>query len=141
MENAMAEHAHSSSIDLDPDTVFAYLADVEHLPHYFPGMTGATVTGRDEQHSADKVEVTANVDGDHHDGVAWFRADPSTRAIEWGSVDDNEYQGTMRVEAADAGSRLELTLSTPHVPEGALDLEENVQAIRDALAHQQGASA
>ena len=131
----MGEHTHSGTIDASPDVVFAYLRDVGNLPRYFPGMVAARAHGTDDRHHAERVEVEAEIgEGARRDGEGWFRADEAARRIEWGASDDNGYRGWLEVTEEADGSSLELFLNTPHVDEGALDLDETVNSIRADLA-------
>ena len=63
-----------------PDRTFDYVSDVGNLPRYMDSMTSAELTGPEEVH------VTAQVpDQGTEEGEAWFRTDPATRRVEWGS--------------------------------------------------------
>ena len=93
----MTEHESSTGVDLPADVVFAYLADVEHLPEYLPRMTSAHRSGEHE------IEVTAHLDqGDQGQrdvgGSARFDVDEAARQITWGSEGDTDYGGRIGVE-------------------------------------------
>lgn len=130
----MAEHAHSGTIQAAPQRVFDYLSDIEHLPDYFPGMKHAHDEGPDPAHHAERIEVEAQIGGTEREAEGWFRVDRDARRIEWGALDDNGYRGWLAVEPeGPSASSLSLSLNTPHVDEGDLDLEDAIERVRLAL--------
>ena len=78
----------SITVTSSPERTFDYLSDVGNLPRYMDSMTSAERTGPEEVH------VTAVVpDRGPEEGEAWFRTDPATRRVEWGSEGSSDYHG------------------------------------------------
>jgi uncharacterized membrane protein len=99
----------SIHVDASADALFRYLADVEHLPDYFPDIVAA------EPEQGERVHVAAKIpDGTTRDGEAWFRVDEGARRIEWGSEDDSGYHGWIEVGDDGQGSEVRLGLHMHH---------------------------
>lgn len=132
----MADHTAETTVGADPDAVYDYLADVSHLPEYFPMMTAA-----EKVPGEDAVRTTAVLDPEEDGrpagegerevhGEAWWRTDAEARRIEWGSEGESTYHGSIRVEADGEGSRITLLISAPHDHDGIDEgLEESLAAI------------
>lgn len=101
------EHEHTQHIAAAPDQVFAVLSDVSRLPEFVPQMTGAHAA------EGDNVVVDARYEGHTQHGEGWFRSDPESRRVEWGSR-SSSYHGWMQVDPDGEGSRLTLFLATAH---------------------------
>jgi uncharacterized membrane protein len=133
----MPDYERSMTVSAHPDRVFDYVADIAHLPEYLEQMKAVQRTG------AERVEVTAVVDlpgeGDTvvHD-QAWFRADPHTRRVEWGSLREDDYHGSLDVR--DPGDHVELAIFVHTMGDEAESsrIEERLDRalghIRDAVA-------
>jgi uncharacterized protein YndB with AHSA1/START domain len=114
------------TIDAPADEVFTYLADVSHVPRYFPDMTRAEPEGRhDDAHDATLVDVEGTMTGTRHEAEGWFRVDEGRHRIEWGSPENDRYHGWFAVEERGDGSSLTLNLTAPHLDDEA--------PLRDAL--------
>lgn len=132
----MPDHEASATVAADPDAVFGYLADVHHLPEYFPMMTSAEpVPGEDA------VRTTAVLQPEESDapagsgeqvvhGEAWFRADEDDRSLEWGSEGPSDYRGELRVDPDGDGSRISLRIHTPEAHDG---VDESLQRSLDSI--------
>ena len=125
----MGDYQHSTTVTARPDALFAYLSDVENLPQYFPAMKAAEPAG------GEAVHTVAEVGGREVEGEAWFAADDAARSIRWGSEGPNHYSGELRVDEADEGSRVTVTLHTEHADGPAIDrgLEETLARIRTTV--------
>lgn len=116
----------SIHVDADPERTFAYLSDVGNLPRYMDSMTSAERTAPEEVH------VTAVVPGgETEEGEAWFRADGSSRRVEWGSEGDSDYAGWLQVDPEGGGSLVRLGLTMVHD-----DVDDSVGRTLEALRAQ-----
>jgi len=139
----MGDYTATTIVSHDVTDAFDYISDPEHLPEYFPRMTEA------HEVEAGTVRTTAVVDADQ-DGSdekvvsdAWFKADDADHSISWGSPGTSDYHGTLRLLDADgSGTRVELSLTTPHDFDGMQQsLDESLAAIAsrlDAIAAEKG---
>lgn len=100
----MAEYEESQVVRRAPEEVFAYLADVSHLPAFLPTVSVAEDSG------PDLVHVAGSTAGGHdYDAEGLFRARPEQRRLEWGSRHDGHYSGWLQVFDSGAGD-CEVTL-------------------------------
>ena len=122
----MGDYEHSTTVPTGPDALFDYLSDVGNLPRYFSAMKSA------EPADGDAVHTVADVGGHEVEGEAWFTTDRAARSIRWGSEGPNHYSGELRVEGADDGSRVTVTLHTEHADGPDIDrgLEDTLAQIR-----------
>jgi len=131
--------AYTATIELPQslDDSFAFIADPRNLPYYFPRITSAELVG------PELVRTTAVIDpdganddnGEPVTADAWFRSDPATHGISWGSPDNDEYHGQLSAEESDEFTRLNLTLTTPSSYPGIQDsLDEALRSIAAKLA-------
>jgi hypothetical protein len=121
----MSDFEVSTTVAISPDMLFGYLADVRHLPGYFPKALRAS-GGPDEE-----VSVTLDVDGEACEVAAWVRADPVTRRLQWG-VPGYGYQGWLTVSPAAAGCELTVHVQAPDDPDPRAELADTVESIRRA---------
>ena len=99
----------SIHVNAPPESVFAYVSDVSHVPDYFPDITAA------EPQRGDLVHVEATVpDGSTRAGEAHFEVDESARRIEWSGERDTGYHGWLEVHDDGDGSRVDLGLKMEH---------------------------
>ena len=108
----MGTYEQSADMSVSPDRLFAYLAEVDHLPEYMPRITQAHAVD-----GGDAVDVTAEIDppdapAQTVHGQAWLRVQEEGRSLAWGSEGDNNSSGELDVEPASAGSRLTVRLHT-----------------------------
>lgn len=131
----MGDYTATTTVSHDVTDAFDYICDPEHLPEYFPRMTEA------HEVEAGTVRTTAVVDADQ-DGTdekvvsdAWFKVDHSDHSISWGSPGESSYRGTLRLhDDAGSGTRIELSLTTPHDFDGMeQSLDESLAAIASRL--------
>ena len=120
----MTTYTATRPIDGDTDAYFAYIADPENLPQYFPHMVSA------HSQPDGTVETTAHVDTDR-DGEeetvtsdARFDADFAAREIRWSAPGPHDYSGSLRLDDDTA----HLTIDTSE------DIPGIQQALDDALA-------
>lgn len=132
----MGDYRDTIGVDVPPDRLFAYLADVENLPTYLPRMTSAVPEG------GDRVEVTARVDpgdGAERDvrAEAWVQVLEEGRSLRWGAPGPHEYHGELHVAPGDAegGSQLTVVLHTERVEGTQIDdgLVEVLQGVKQAV--------
>lgn len=103
----MGDYEHSTTIDADPETVFAYVADVARLPEYFDGLRDARRSG------PESVHVVAEVEGQTYEGEAWMHADPDAKNMRWGAETPSDYRGELFVTGiGETSSRVTVTLHT-----------------------------
>lgn len=133
----MTTYTATINLPVSLDDSFAFLADPRNLPHYFPRITSAELV------SPELVRTTAVIDTDGADdnngepvtSDAWFRSDPSSHEISWGSPDNDHYQGKLAAEEGDDSTRLNLTITTPASYPGIQDsLDQALSSIAAKLA-------
>ena len=132
----MAEHERSTTVDAPPETLFAFLADVENLPRYFARMTSA------HPGDGDEVEVTARLEnGREVEGKAWFDVDEDANTIAWGSEGPNNYEGRLEVEGQGAGSTVTVHVTTERADDEGVErgLADTLGEIK-RLVEEQGAA-
>lgn len=102
----MRDFEGSALIETSADRLFNYLADVRHLPDYFPRVM-STKPGDGED-----LTIVFDLDGDTHEAEAWFRHDPAYRRLQWG-VPESGYQGWLVVAPDTGGARLVVSVQVP----------------------------
>jgi uncharacterized membrane protein len=127
----MGDFTHSTSVDADPERLFAYLADVNNLPRYFSRMTSAAPGDGDEVHTTALLP-----DGNRVEGDAWFRVDEAARRIEWGSEGPGDYRGHLDVTPSGGGSSVEVHLHTARVDDGNSEVEDELRKTLDNIGQQ-----
>ena len=120
----MAEYSDRIDVAAPADAVFAFISDIRNLPKYLPTVNGA------HAHSTDRVEVDGTANGHQYASTGWFKSDPATRLMSWGSDGQNDYAGKMTVQGDGQASQVECTLRFSPTPE-----------IKDAMDKHQGGPA
>lgn len=132
----MGDYERSTTVQVPPDRLFSYLADVVNLPAYLPRLTSATPT------HDDKVDVTAHIDppgGPPQDvqSEAWMKVVTDGRTLQWGAPGPDDYHGELDVGPGDdvSSSRLTVRLHTGRAEGPAVDdgLTETIEGIRHAV--------
>ncbi len=100
----MAEYSDRIDVAAPADAVFAFISDIGNLPKYLPTVHGA------HAHGTDRVEVDGTANGHQYASTGWFKSDPATRLMSWGSDGENDYAGKMTVQGDDTMSQVECTL-------------------------------
>jgi uncharacterized membrane protein len=116
------QHEHTEHVAASADAVYAAISDLRNLPRFVPQMTAV------RQAEGDRVEVDARYAGHEQHGEASFRADDAERRIEWSAP--SGYNGWMKVDPDEEGSRLTLFLETRHGSERDHDVSATLDAIR-----------
>ena len=121
----MPEYEQTGTIAAEPDVLFDYLAEVDHLPLYLPILNDAHPTG------PEGVQVEADIHGEilHADG--WLHVDALDRRMEWGTR-DGPYNGWLQVEPEDTGpgSVVTIHVNQDHATDADDDLTEALENIR-----------
>jgi hypothetical protein len=94
----MSTYRHSAVADIPADEMFAFLSDPRNLPRYFPQLTVAEPAGGGE------VRVEADVQGRRVTGEAWLHTDDAHRTLAWGSENEDNYHGELRITERDPGT-------------------------------------
>ncbi|MCK8679401.1 MULTISPECIES: SRPBCC family protein [Streptomyces] len=132
----MGDYDNSIMVAVRPERLFAYLSDVQNLPHYMPRLTSA------RPHGGDRVTVTAHIDppdAPEQDvtSEAWIRVVEEGKSLEWGAPGPHDYRGRLHVEAGDSAdsSRLSVELHTDVTEGQQVDhgLEEALSGIKQAV--------
>ena len=121
----MSDFEVVTRMPISPERLFGYLADVRHLPDYFPKALHATGGANEE------VSVTLDVDGVACEVAAWVRADARTRRLQWG-VPGYGYQGWLSVSPEPAGCELVVHVQAPDDLDPGYELTDTVESIRRA---------
>lgn len=122
----MTTYTATKPIEGDTDAYFAYIADPENLPQYFPHMVSA------HEQPDGTVETTARVDADR-DGEeeivtadARFDADFAAKEISWSAPGPHDYSGSLRIADGAATLTIDTTEDIPGVQQS---LEDALDAI------------
>jgi uncharacterized protein YndB with AHSA1/START domain len=94
------------NVNVDPDTLFAYIGNAEKLPQYMPRVLDARRMGNEV------VRVTTSRGGPKNGpftSEAWMRIEPD-RHLEWGADGPSGYRGEASIVPTDTGSLLMVTL-------------------------------
>jgi uncharacterized protein YndB with AHSA1/START domain len=145
----MAHHEASTTVNVAPNILFDYLADIEHLPEYLPRLTEVRPTTpepaeaqgmearRPRQPVHREVEVTAEEPpGRTVRSAAWIDVVEEKRSLGWGTPGEPGYHGELEVEfVADGTSLLTIRLDTTHAEDAAVDAElyRALNGIRSSL--------
>src|SRR4051812_963101 len=145
----MAHYEASTSVDVAPNILFDYLADVERLPEYLPRLTELHSTTaepaeaqglearRPRQPVRREVEVTATEpSGRTVRSEAWLEVVEENGSLQWGVPGEPPYHGELEVDfVADGTSLLTVRLDTSHAdsPEVDKELQRALDGIRAAL--------
>ena len=87
----MPDYEQTGTIQVEPDSLFEYLADMRHLPEYLPVITDA------QQSGPDSAEVTADIHGTEQHAQGWLQVDGVDRRMEWGTPGTG-YHGWLQVD-------------------------------------------
>jgi hypothetical protein len=145
----MAHHEASTTVNVAPNILFDYLADLERLPEYLPRLTEVRPTTpepaeaqgmearRPRQPVHREVEVTAEEPaGRTVRSEAWIDVVEENRSLRWGTPGEPGYHGELEVEfVADGTSQLTIQLDTTHTADPAIDeeLHRVLNGIRTSL--------
>ena len=88
----MPDYEHSLTIDASPDTVFAFVSDIQNLPKYLPTTHAA------EAQLGERVRVQGEAGGHAYDSDGYFRLDAPNHRMEWGSDGENRYLGWLEID-------------------------------------------
>jgi Polyketide cyclase / dehydrase and lipid transport len=124
----MPEYEQTGTIMAEPDVLFDYLAEVEHLPEYLTVITEAEPAG------PDLAVVTADIHGAEQHAEGWLRVDGLERRMEWG-IREGPYHGWLEVEPDDlsGGSVVTIHVSQDHASDADDDLIEALDNIRQLV--------
>ncbi|MEU4392517.1 SRPBCC family protein [Kribbella sp. NPDC023855] len=148
----MADHEASTTVDVAPNILFDYLADIENMPAYLPRMTGVHRTGPrpDEAQGMEArqpgepvhedVEVTAVVPSDSGEQERHTEATidviEENRKLRWAGPGDSDYHGELDVDfVSDGTSKLTVRIHTGHDADPAVDeqVRRSLEGIKTAL--------
>jgi uncharacterized protein YndB with AHSA1/START domain len=138
----MGDYEHTATVSADPDTLFRYLADVQHLPDYFAAMQDAEPTG-EQAGDGEEVHVVADVEGTRREGEAWISVDDAAHTLRWGSEGPNGYHGELQVSPAGDGAEVAVRLHTERAdgPGIRAGLEQTLASIKQQVEGSSGAQA
>jgi len=95
----MRDYDGSATIATSPDRLFNYLADVRHLPDYFPRALSAKADEDGE------LSLVLDLAGDPTEVAGWYRVDRQRRMLQWG-VPEAGLQGWAAIAGDPAGCAL-----------------------------------
>jgi uncharacterized membrane protein len=101
----MSDFTASTKIHATPAHVFAIVTDTQRMPEYMPTLEYAEMTGEN------KIRLKGNAAGHAYDREGWIKGDPSTHSMSWGAQGDSDYEGSLRIDGAEAGSEVTVNLS------------------------------
>lgn len=137
----MSNYDSTITVDVPPDRLFDYLADVENLPTYMPRLKNAS------RRDGERVTITAHIDppdGPEQDvtSEAWIRVLEQGRILVWGTPGPSDYHGQLHVAPGgeEGTSRLTVELHTEHVEGAQVDdgLRETLRGIKSAVERTDG---
>ena len=100
----MPEYTDRIEVSAPPDAVFRFVSDIENLPKYLPTVHGA------HPKPGERVEVDGEANGHPYKSDGWFKVDPASRTMTWGSDGENDYSGKMAVSGEGSQSKVECSL-------------------------------
>lgn len=121
----MQEYEQAQTIHAPAGAVFAWLADVDNLPHYLPPVKRAELMGPSaEGVQGQRIRIEVEIPGRYEaESEGYFSVDREDRRIEWGAEMNRDYSGWLAVEEVEAAeSRV-----TVHLSFGPRSVEEEVQ--------------
>ncbi len=126
----MAEYEQTQQVDAPAEAVFAWLADISHLPDYLPPVVAASIVGPSEgDNPGQKLRTTLQIPGDpprSFDAEGYVSVDEHAQRMEWGAESGRDYSGYLTVAAAGAGSEV-----TVHLSMGERSAEADVSSTQD----------
>lgn len=146
----MAEYEQNQQVDAPAEEVFAWLADIAHLPEYLPPVVQASTEGPSEgDNPGQKLRTTLqHPTQDQGTFVAegYVSVDEAARRMEWGAESGRDYSGWLTVTDAEGGSSevtVHLSLGPrsaeadiPTGPDGADPLQEGISATLESIRRQ-----
>jgi hypothetical protein len=102
----MRDFRGSATIATSADRLFNYLADVRHLPDYFPKALSAKAGDGED------IAIVVDLNGEATELHAWFRADAVHRLLQWG-VPEAGYQGWIAITPSPTGCELTINVQKP----------------------------
>jgi hypothetical protein len=133
----MAHHEATTTMDIAPNILFDYLADIEHLPEYLPRLSDVRRTqpepveaqGLEARRPGEPVHREVEVTAEEPPGrtvrsEAWIDVVEENRVLRWGASGVPDYHGELEVGfVADGTSQLTIRLDTAHSEDPAVDAE------------------
>lgn len=111
----MSDYEQTQQVDAAAATVFAWLADVSHLPDYLPPVVAASLEGESEGNNpGQKLRTTLRIPGDEQrsfDAEGYLSVDENARRMEWGAESGRDYSGYLTVAESNGGSEVTVHLS------------------------------
>lgn len=113
-----------------PDDMFAWISDVNNLPHYLPPIKSA-----DLEHGGDRLWLRGEIPGQgEFENKGCFRVHEQERRMEWGAEVYRDYSGELSV-SENGGGKSAVTVRLrfgPQTVEG--EIQEQSDEGRDPLA-------
>lgn len=100
----MPDFQRSTTVNVDPERAFMFLADPANLPRYVAEMVLA------QPEDGERLRVAAHVEGRHEEGDARFHTDPFRRYMEWSGEPSSSYRGSLQVSESGTGSSVTIRL-------------------------------
>ncbi|MGI3780231.1 MAG: SRPBCC family protein [Janthinobacterium lividum] len=145
----MAEYEQTQQVHAPAEEVFAWLADIAHLPDYLPPVQAATLEGPSEgDNPGQKLRTTLQRPGDEQhsfDAEGYVSVDESARRMEWGAESGRDYSGYLTVADSNGGSEVTVHLSLgersaeadlPTQQEGQNPVQEGISATLESIRRQ-----
>lgn len=145
----MQNYEQTQVVEAPADDVFAWLCDVNNLPHYLPPVREASVEGESAPGTPGRrISMRVGIpDRYETEGEGYLDVDRDARRMEWGSEMGRDYSGWLAVEEnADGASVVRVHLSfgprsvEEQVQEESADdrnpLEESVSATLESIRRQ-----
>ena len=142
----MAEYEQTQQLAAPAEAVFAWLADVSHLPDYLPPVVAASTEGPSEgDNPGQKIRTTLQRPDDEQQtfvAEGYVLVDESARRMEWGAESGRDYSGFLTVAEVDGGSEVTVHLSLgersaeaniPSAPDGRDPLQEGISATLESI--------
>lgn len=102
----MPDFEGSGTIATSPDRLFNYLADVRHLPDYFPKALSA------KARNGEDLAIILDLDGEATEVHAWYRVEEKRRMLQWG-IPAAGFQGWLAVIPNPTGCELTVSVQRP----------------------------
>ncbi len=126
----MKEYERTTEVEASPDEVFAWVSDVNNLPHYLPPIKSAEL-----EDGGDRVWLRGEIpDQGEFENEGYFRVHEQERRMEWGAEVYRDYSGELSV-SENGGGQSVVTVRLQFGPQTVEeDIQEQSDEDRDPLA-------
>lgn len=121
----MQEYEQTQTINAPAGPVFAWLSDVDNLPHYLPPVKESAVAGPSSSDTpGQRIRLRVEIpDRYETESEGYFSVDESSRSMQWGAEMSRDYSGWLAVEENGEAQ----SVVTVHLSFGPRSVEDEIQ--------------